>query len=317
MIPKQITYVTIKQIHSSVYHAHLGRNKTIKKMTDRIYKPFLKIEIIEMVKTCDTCQTIKRDQSKKLAEMLLILPTEPNQMITTDIGGPLKETNRGNKYFIVVIDHFTKFIQLHPLKRIQAEDVAQIFIDKWMMKFGILESLFSDGGTQYRSKLIESVYGYLDIQGLKFNSFSSRMQWSKWFKQMIKSHIEDDQDNWDLILDKIAFALNTSTYESTRQTPFELQFGQKPKIPIDVLLPNDNLYTREKILKEILVKENDEELLQLEDIDEDKFEQNLPQVAQLYLKNLKTSMQASFKACQQNVNIRMNKEYQKICISRR
>jgi hypothetical protein len=25
-------------------------------------------------------------------------------------------------------------------------------------------------------------------------------------KQMIKSHIEDDQDNWDLILDKIAFA---------------------------------------------------------------------------------------------------------------
>ncbi len=48
-------------------------------------------------------------------------------MITTDIGGPLKETKRGNKYFIVVIDHFTKFIQIHPLKRIQAE--AQIMDD--------------------------------------------------------------------------------------------------------------------------------------------------------------------------------------------
>jgi hypothetical protein len=135
VIPKQITYEIIKQIHSSVYHAHVGRNKTIKKITDRIYKPFLKSEIIEMVKTCDMCQKIKRDQSKKLAEMLLILPTEPNQMITTDIGGPLKETKRGNKYFIVVIDHFTKFIQIHPLKRIQAEDVAQILIDKWMMTF--------------------------------------------------------------------------------------------------------------------------------------------------------------------------------------
>ncbi len=84
---------------------------------------------------------------------------------------------------------------------------------------------------------------------------------------MIKSHIEDDQDNWDLILDKIAFAYNTSTHESTKQTPFELQFGRKPKIPIDILLPNDDLYIREKILKEVLVKENDEEFLQLEDID--------------------------------------------------
>ena len=85
---------------------------------------------------------------------------------------------------------------------------------------------------------------------------------------------------------KFAFAFNTSTHESTKQTPFKLQFGRKPKIPIDILLPNDNLHTREKILKEVLVKEKDEEFLQLEDIDEDKIEQKLPQEAQLYLKNL-------------------------------
>ena len=125
---------------------------------------------------------------------------------------------------------------------------------------------------------------------------------------MIKSHIEDDQDNWDLILDKIAFAYNTSTHESTKQTPFELQFGRKPKLPIDILLPNVNLYTREKILKEVLIEENGEQIIQLEDLDENIFEQKLPQVAQFYLENLKTSMQASFNACQQNVNIRMNKE---------
>jgi hypothetical protein len=171
VIPKPITNETIKQIHSSVYHAHLGRNKTIKKITDRMYKPFLKSEIIEMVKTSDTFEKIKRDQSNRLAEMLLIIPTEPNQIITNDIGGPLIETKRGNKYFIVVIDHFTKFIQIHPLKRIQAEDVAQILIDKWMMTFGIPESLLSDGGTQYRSKLLESGYEYLDIHGLKTTAF--------------------------------------------------------------------------------------------------------------------------------------------------
>ena len=58
-------------------------------------------------------------------------------MITTDITGPLKETERGNKYFIVVIDHFTKFIQVYPMQRIQAEDVAQTLVDKWIWNTGI------------------------------------------------------------------------------------------------------------------------------------------------------------------------------------
>ena len=68
------------------------------------------------------------------------------------------------------------------------------------------------------------------------------------------------------------------------------------------------MYTREKIVKEVLVKENDEEFLQLEDIDEEIFEHRLPNVAQLYLEKLKTSMQTSFNVCRNNINLRMNRE---------
>jgi hypothetical protein len=48
--------------------------------------------------------------------------------------------------------------------------------------------------------------------------------------------------------------------------------------------------------------------IQFEDIDENKYEQILPQAAQLYLENLKASMQGNSNASQQNFNIRMNKE---------
>ena len=70
-----------------------------------------------------------------------------------------------------MIDHFTKYIQVYPMKKIQAEDVAQILVDQWMMTFGIPDSILSDGGTQYRSKLSELVYDYLDINGLKTTPF--------------------------------------------------------------------------------------------------------------------------------------------------
>jgi hypothetical protein len=31
-----------------------------------------------------------------MTEMLILTPIKPNKIITTDIGGPLKETERGN-----------------------------------------------------------------------------------------------------------------------------------------------------------------------------------------------------------------------------
>jgi hypothetical protein len=75
------------------------------KIIERIYRPKLKEEIINIENTCETCQKIKREHQKNLAEILILLPSKPNQLITTDIDGPLKETTRGNKYFLVVMDH--------------------------------------------------------------------------------------------------------------------------------------------------------------------------------------------------------------------
>jgi hypothetical protein len=129
VLPKQMTNEVIEQIHSSIYNAHLGRKKTMQKIIERMYRPKLKEKVIEVIKTCDKCQKINHQQSKRLAEMLIITPTKPNQLITTDIAGPFKETSRKNKYFLVVIDHFTKYIQIYAMKRIQAEDVAQVLVD--------------------------------------------------------------------------------------------------------------------------------------------------------------------------------------------
>jgi hypothetical protein len=223
--------------------------------------------------------------------MLILLPSKPNQLITTDIGGPLKETTRGNKYFLGVIDHFTKFIQIYAMKKIQAEDVAQVIVDDWMMRFGIPDSILSDGGTQYRSILLEAVYEYLDIKGLRTTPFHPECNGQsertvQITKSMIRAHIVVNQSNWDLILNKIAFAYNTSVHETTKATPFELQFRRKPTIPIDILLPNTELHQRESIFTQMIAKDDDlGEITILDDIEEEFFEKRMPDMAKKYLEN--------------------------------
>jgi hypothetical protein len=217
-----------------------------------MYRPGLKNEVMEIVKTCDVCQKIKRNFSKRLAEMLILTPVKPNQIITTDIGGQLKETERGNKYFILIIDHFTKYIKKYPMKRIQAEDVAEIIVNNWIMTFGISESILTDGGTNYRSSLMEAVYEYLDIKCLRTTPFHPQCN---------------------------------GLSEKTVQI-IELQFGRKPNIPIDIVLPNTELHTREKIIKEIIEKDETlGDIVVLEDLDENYWENKMPEVARNYLKN--------------------------------
>ena len=60
--------------------------------------------------------------------------------------GPLKETVRGNKYYLVIDCHFSKFIQLYALKNIQTESLADKLVDDWCCTFGIPEQILEDGG---------------------------------------------------------------------------------------------------------------------------------------------------------------------------
>ena len=51
---------------------------------------------------------------------------------------------------------------------------------------------------------------------------------------MLVKFTHDKKDEWDLFLETCVFAYNTSKHESSLHTPFELMFGRRAVIPIDV-----------------------------------------------------------------------------------
>jgi hypothetical protein len=52
---------------------------------------------------------------------------------------------------------------------------------------------------------------------------------------MIATFVNDKSDNWDQLLPMLIFAYNTATHSTTTCTPFELIYGSKPKIPLDII----------------------------------------------------------------------------------
>jgi len=51
---------------------------------------------------------------------------------------------------------------------------------------------------------------------------------------MLVKCINDKKASWDECLDACTFAYNTAEHESTKFSPFELMFGRKPLLPVDI-----------------------------------------------------------------------------------
>ena len=52
---------------------------------------------------------------------------------------------------------------------------------------------------------------------------------------MVSAFISDHHKDWDEKLPMLAFAYNTASHSVTKSSPYELLFGRRPKVPIDLI----------------------------------------------------------------------------------
>ena len=55
-------------------------------------------------------------------------------------------------------DHFTRWFEAVPLQDIKADTICSTFLDQWVTRFGVLEYIHSDNGSQFTSRASFSRY---------------------------------------------------------------------------------------------------------------------------------------------------------------
>ncbi|CAF5188296.1 unnamed protein product, partial [Rotaria sp. Silwood1] len=109
--------------------AHLGRRKTLSRLISRFYWPHMRRDVTNYVRACILCQQYKSNNQKPGGLMKPIIVSEPWHTVGIDITGPLPKTRRGNRFILVVVDYFTKWVELFPLQSIKSTIIAQLFLD--------------------------------------------------------------------------------------------------------------------------------------------------------------------------------------------
>jgi transposase InsO family protein len=156
---------------------------------------------------------------------------EPFSRISLDSIGPLPESKEGYKFILVVIDCFTRIIELYPCKSTEAEEAAHHLVD-YISRYGIPDQILSDRGSQF----INSIYATLiermgteHIQSLA-NSKQETAIVERANKEVLRFLIpmvynSKNVEDWVSYLPLVRRIFITHPHESTGVAPARLLYG--------------------------------------------------------------------------------------------
>ena len=130
VVPRGARAQILNALHSETGAAHFGFKKTYDRLRARFF--FWRLCPI---RTC-TCApaTLAADAipgPRNRATLQNIRTGYPFERIAMDFLGPFKPTQRGNKYILVIVDHYTKWPECFALPSQDAASVARILVNEW------------------------------------------------------------------------------------------------------------------------------------------------------------------------------------------
>jgi len=89
--------------------------------------------------------------------------SKPFEKVFMDIVGTLPQSYSGNSYILTMLDDFSKFAWASPMKDHEANTVSQHFVTQFVCLHGQPQTLVTDGGTEFLSKVFKEVCKLLKI----------------------------------------------------------------------------------------------------------------------------------------------------------
>ena len=162
---QNLTTELIKEAHTQVSTAHLGRDKTYHLLRPRYYWKNMLSDVERYIRNCNTCRRyhVPRDKTPGLLHPLPA-PHRPWQHLTMDFKSAPKD-QKGFDNIYVVIDRLTKqSISMPCHKEVTAEDMASLFIRYVYCYYGPPDSIVSDRGPQFVSRFWKEFCRILGVE---------------------------------------------------------------------------------------------------------------------------------------------------------
>ena len=200
--------------------------------------------LLRAVAYCGRC--IQYEAKDQLPLMQPIICTEPMELIHIDYVGMevtvATDKKPVVKNVLVVVDHFTHYVQGFVTKNHMARTTARVLYNNYFSVFGFPQHLMSDQGTEFCGKVIAAMCSLLGVEKIRTTPYHPQTNGSaervhQTLQRMIGKLDPEKRKKWPAHIGSIIIAYNSTRSLVTGYSPYYLMFRRRPRLPIDLLFP--------------------------------------------------------------------------------
>ena len=147
VVPAWKCQAAINGCHQSA--GHQGHDQTLSLMKERFWWPGMSRALVMAVSNCGRCKQF--EAKPQIPGMQPIICTEPMELVHIDHVGMevtvLTQEKPVVKNMLVVVDHFTRYVQAYVTRNQTARTTARVLYNEYFSVFGFPQRLMSDQGT--------------------------------------------------------------------------------------------------------------------------------------------------------------------------
>ena len=235
LLPDSLLEQVVRALHEPPHHAHLGPRRTYAKVAELFSVSAGLRRVAEILSKCLPCRQ-RKPPLPAHGKLASSPPSRPWDTVAIDFCGPYITSDSGKRFILVMVDHFTKYVELVPTADQTAKTVCEAFYREIICRHGCPARLLSDQGPQFRSELLDQLCGIMGIRKIFSSAYYPQgdgmaerfmRTLNNSLSVLSRSRVRD----WDSFVCGVQFAYNSSVHASTGATPFSLTTGRVPSFP--------------------------------------------------------------------------------------
>ena len=176
------------------------------------------------------------------------------ERLNIDHVGPYNVDDKGNQFILVIIDTFTKWIELFPVKDVEAKTTAEALIQH-LGRYGCPLQILSDNGSSFVNKIIKELNLLLGLEWINTIAYSkeensiverANKEVVRHLRMICNHHKVRGQ--WSTFVPFVQRIFNASEKQSLGTSPDRLLFGNAVRLDANILqFPRSTNVEGEKI----------------------------------------------------------------------
>ena len=237
--------------HDDTLGGHLGPEKTHGKLAMQYWWPTMKTDLTHMCAQCVTCnKTNQRHSNAPPPLQKMPACDRPFQTVNLDLL-TLPTASDGSKYLLVLVDSFSRYTEVAPIKDKKADTVTEAIFQTWICRHGTPENFHSDLGKEFTNELLKNLCNRLNV----VQSFTTPghpqgngkvERTNKQLIQFLRKFLDSGRD-WLQLLPYATFSINNTINKSTGHSPHYLLYYNHPVMPFQILDPKEKIYDESRV----------------------------------------------------------------------